>query len=64
MYIVTYIPEGYSEPVEEKVNSDTGDPIVDADKIIDEFDVDGKEVIHIRWANGAGTIYHADGIDP
>ena len=62
-YVVTYLPANRSEPVEERVSVETGDPDVDADRIIDDFHfTQGAEVLHIRWSTG-GTVWHDRGID-
>lgn len=63
-YIVTALDPGESEPRENPEPCVTGDPAEDADDLIAEYERRGKEVLHIRWANGAGTIYAARGIDP
>jgi hypothetical protein len=62
-YIVTFLPAGRSEPEEARVDVETGDPDFDADNIIEAYWARDDEVIHIRWSNGAGTTYHARGID-
>jgi hypothetical protein len=61
-YVVTFIPEGHSEPEESHERVETGDPDTDADRLIDDYAERGDEVIHIRWSNGA-TTYAAPGID-
>ena len=62
-YVVTILEAGYSEPVStgERVGP-SGDPDVDADRIIDKYAERGDEVLHIRWSDG-GMIYAAPGID-
>ena len=61
-YIVTYIPAGWSEPEEERVVPETGDPGPDVDAILDEVWRRGDEPIHVAWSNGQ-PLWAADGID-
>ena len=62
-YIVTLIPAGRSEPVQERFAVESGNPDIDTDNILDRLEMEeGAEVIHIRWSTGE-TIYAAPGID-